>query len=177
VSKLYSYTYMSLDGVIESPEKWTPPYFSEELGQDLSIRLESADAMVLGRATYTEFSRFWPTQADDVPFATLNNTIRKYVVSRTIQHPEWQNTTVISDVDVRDLKSGNGGDLHIAGSGTLVRNWLQQGVVDEVRIMLCPIVLGHGKRLFENGSQTALTLAEVRQFPLGVVSLNYLAQP
>jgi dihydrofolate reductase len=75
MSKLYSYTYMSLDGVIESPQQWSSPFFSDRMGRDLTSRLESASAMVLGRVTYEEFAAFWPRQSDDVPFATLNNTI------------------------------------------------------------------------------------------------------
>jgi len=87
VSKLYSYTYMSLDGVIESPEEWSSPFFSDEMGRDLTSRLESASAMVLGRVTYEEFAAFWPRQTDDVPFATLNNTIKKLVVSHSLGSP------------------------------------------------------------------------------------------
>jgi dihydrofolate reductase len=173
MGKLYSYTYMSLDGVVGSPEKWTSPFFSDEMGRDLAAGLESAVAMVLGRITYTEFADFWPRQGDDVPFAALNNAIRKIVVSKTIQDPGWHNTTVIQDDQIRDLKADAKGDLHITGSGTLVRNWIEQGIIDEVVLMMCPIVLGRGKRLFENGSATELTLVQVEEFPRGVLALTY----
>jgi dihydrofolate reductase len=173
MSRLYSYTYMSLDGVIESPEKWTSSFFSAEMGQDLATRLESAAAMVLGRVTYTEFADFWPRQGDDVPFATLNNTIPKIVVSETVQDPQWHKTTVVRGAEVASLKATSQGDLHITGSGMLLRNLLQQGVLDEVRIIMCPVVLGRGRRLFEDGTATELALTEVQQFPRGVLALTY----
>lgn len=89
MSKLYSYTYMSVDGVIESPQDWSSPFFSDRMRRDLTSRLESASAMVLGRVTYEEFAAFWPRQSDDVPFATLNNTMKKLVVSDSLASAEW----------------------------------------------------------------------------------------
>lgn len=173
MSKLYSYTYISLDGVIESPEQWSSPFLSDELGRDLSSRLESASAMVLGRVTYEEFAAFWPRQSDDVPFATLNNTIKKLVVSDTLQSAEWQNTSIISDPEMEELKAKAEGDFHITGSGTLVRNWIQRGLVDEVILMMCPVLVGTGKRFFENGPTTSLERVGVEQFPRGVMALTY----
>jgi dihydrofolate reductase len=137
MSKLYSYTYMSLDGVIESPEQWSSPFFSDEIGRDLTSRLESASAMVLGRVTYEEFAAFWPRQSDDVPFATLNNTVKKLVVSDSLRSAEWQNTSIIGDADMEELKATGNGDFHITGRGTLVRDWIRRGLVDEVILMVC----------------------------------------
>jgi dihydrofolate reductase len=174
VSKLYSYTYVSLDGVIESPEQWSSPFFSDEMGRDLTSRLESASAMVLGRVTYEEFAAFWPRQSDHVPFATLNNTIKKLVVSHSLTSAEWQNTSVIGDDDMEELKAEAEGDFHITGSGTLVRNWIQRGLVDEVILMMCPVLVGAGKRFFENGPATSLERVRVEQFPRGVMALTYV---
>lgn len=138
MSKLYSHTYMSLDGVIESPERWSSPFFSDEMGRDLTTRLESASTMVLGRVTYQEFASFWPRQSDDVPFATLNNTIKKLVVSDSLRSAEWQNTSIISDSDMEELKLKAEGNFHITGSGTLVRNWTsaqERGFVRRLRLL------------------------------------------
>jgi hypothetical protein len=118
MGKLYSYTYMSLDGVVESPEKWTSPYFSDQMASDLTTRLEAAAGMVLGHVTYNEFAAFWPNQDDSVPFATLNNSIRKYVISSTLSDPDWQNSRVVPPNEVANLKFSAEGDLHITGSGT-----------------------------------------------------------
>jgi dihydrofolate reductase len=107
------------------------------MGRDLS-RLESASAMVLGRVTYEEFAAFWPRQSDDGPFATLNNTIKKLVVSERLRSAEWQNTSIIGDADMEELKAKGEGDFHITGSGTLVRNWIQRGLVDEVSSWSAP---------------------------------------
>jgi dihydrofolate reductase len=174
VSKLYSYTYMSLDGVIESPERWSSPFFSDELGRDLASRLESAAAMVLGRVTYDEFAAFWPRQSDDVPFATLNNTIEKLVVSDSLGSADWQNTRIISDAEMEELKANGAGDFHITGSGTLVRNWIRRGLLDEVILVMCPVLVGDGKRFFENGPTTPLTQVGVEHFPCGVMALTYV---
>jgi|SRR5215216_528515 len=164
---------MSLDGVIESPEQWSSPFFSDEMGRDLTSRLESAAAMVLGRVTYEAFAAFWPRQSDDVPFATLNNTITKLVVSESLRSAEWQNTSIIGDDDMKELKAKDDRGFHITGSGTLVRNWIQRGLIDEVILMMCPVLVGAGKRFFENGSTTSLELVGAEQFPRGVVALTY----
>jgi dihydrofolate reductase len=94
-----------------------------------------------GRVTYEAFAAFWPQQTDDVPFATLNNTIKKLVVSETLQSAEWQNTSVISDADMQELKAKGDGAFHITGSGTLVRNCLPapgEVILAHPRIRQCP---------------------------------------
>ena len=105
MAKLYSYTYLSLDGVMSSPEAWTPPYFGKELQDDLTRRLESSAAMVLGGQTYKEFADFWPKQDSTTPFADLNNGIRKYVVSKSLNHAEWNNSSIVTAEDLPKLKS------------------------------------------------------------------------
>lgn len=173
MGKLYSYTYMSLDGVTESPEKWSSPFFSEEMGQDLTTRLQSAAAMVLGRQTYTEFADFWPKQPADAPFVTLNNSVKKYVVSHSLKNPAWNNTSVVTDAELPALKASAEGDLHITGSGTLVGNWINAGLIDEVRILVCPVIVGEGTRLYATAGLSEFKLVESKPFPLGVLSLVY----
>lgn len=175
MAKLYSYTYMSLDGVMASPETWTSPYFSDEMGEDLTRRLQSTAAMVLGRHTYTEFAEFWPGQSSEVPFADLSNGVRKYVVSSTLDQAGWRNSTVIHVDDLVPLKSG--GDLHITGSGLLVRSLLERRLLDEMVIMMCPVVLGRGQRLFDGVEATGLDLLKVTAFLHGVLCLTYRPAP
>ena len=171
MSKLYSYTYMSLDGVMSSPETWFSHYFSDEMGEDLTQRLQSCAAMVLGHNTYTEFSQFWPKQGSDVPFADLNNGVRKYVVSRTLKQANWHNSTVVGIDDLTRLKSQ--GNLHITGSAALVRSLLERQLLDEVVVLLCPLVLGQGKHLFDSAKRTDLSLVTAASFPHGVQCLTY----
>ncbi len=171
MGNLYSYTYTSLDGVIAEPETWFTPYFSEELGADLAGRLESAHAMVLGGQTYKEFAEFWPKQGHDVPFADLNNKVRKFVVSKTIDQADWNNSTIIGVDDLTELRLS--GDLHVTGSATLVRSLLENRLLDEIVIVMCPVVLGEGKRLFDGLEKTALEMVRATTFPKGVQSLTY----
>jgi dihydrofolate reductase len=170
VGKLYSYTYASLDGVMSSPETWTSPYFSDEMGQDLTRRLQASAAMVLGRHTYAEFAEFWPRQGD-APFADLNNRVRKYVVSSTLERADWRNSSVVGVDELPSLKAE--GNLHVTGSGVLVRSLLERRLLDELVIMMCPVVLGQGQRLFDRAVTTGLDLVKVTPFPRGVLSLSY----
>jgi len=171
MTKLYSYTYISLDGIASSPEKWISPYFSNELGANLAKRLQSCAAMVLGRQTYAEFSQFWPRQGSDVPFADLNNGVRKYVVSKTLNRVEWSNSTIVDVHELTQLKAK--GDLHISGSGTLVRSLLKSRLLDEMVVVMCPLIRGQGGRLFDGIETTGLDLVSVTPFPRGVLSLTY----
>jgi dihydrofolate reductase len=175
--KLYSLIFMSLDGVVESPDRWHFAYYSEEMGRELRTRLESAGAMLLGRVTYEEFAAYWPNQPGGAPFVDLNNDIRKYVVSTTLDSAEWNNTTLIGrDVPeaIRELKRQPGGDLHVTGSPTLVRWLLHAGLLDELRVQLSPVVVGSGKRLFrDGGASIGLELVESTTLPHGVLALAY----
>ncbi len=156
-----------------SPETWFSPYFSEELGDDLTRRLEASYAMVLGRQTYSEFAEFWPKQSSDVPFADLNNKVKKLVVSKTLNHADWNNSTIVGVDNLTRLKSE--GDLHITGSATLVRSLLGSRLLDEITVVMCPLVLGEGKRLFDGLEKTGLEMVNATPFPKGVQCLTYRA--
>lgn len=171
MGKLYSYLYMSLDGVISSPEQWTQPYFGEDLGADLIERLSTCHAMVLGRKTYELFASFWPHQSGEVPFADLNNSVRKLVVSTTLGEAHWRNSaiTTVNGLECEKEK----GDLHITGSGELVRSLITAGKLDSLAIQLIPVLVGTGQRLFEGGKQTGLTLTAREDRQNGVTSLFY----
>jgi dihydrofolate reductase len=170
--------FVSLDGVTEAPEKWTSPYFNEQVGQELGAQMAEADTLLLGRRTYEEFAAFWPDKtAEDDPFAGYINTVPKLVVSTTLKSVEWHNSSLLSG-DVAEqltmLKQQLGKDISITGSGTLVGSLLWQGLLDELRLLLYPVVVGSGRRLFQDGSdQVPLELVDSRAFDTGVVALVY----
>jgi dihydrofolate reductase len=170
----------SLDGVMEAPETWHFPYFNDEMGEAIASGMADSDAMLLGRVTYEEFAAFWPSQegGEDQEFADYMNNTPKFVVSETLQEPlEWNNSTLIDgDVaeEIAKLKQQPGKDISIVGSGTLVRSLLADGLLDELRLIVHPIVLGSGKRLFEEGGdQKALELVDSKTFGTGVLYLTY----
>jgi dihydrofolate reductase len=138
----------------------------------------AADAMLMGRVNYEEWAAFWPRQdPQENPMAAQMNAIKKYVVSTTLEEPlEWQNSTLIKgDVaqDISDLKNQPGKDIVISGSGALVRSSLHLGLLDELKLMIHPILVGRGKRLFEGGErQKKLELVDSRTFSTGVVYLT-----
>jgi len=170
--------FVSLDGVVESPEKWQLPYFNDEMGEAVGVAMAAADAMLLGRVTYQEFASYWPgVSSEDQPFADYMNNTPKYVVSTTLDEAEWNNSTLIKGNVVEEisrLKRQPGKDIAITGSGTLVHSLLQDDLLDELGLMVHPIVVGSGKRLFEDGGDLkGLKFVDSKTFSTGVVSLTY----
>ena len=170
---------VSLDGVIESPEKWSFQFHNDEMAEAQGAGMAAADAMLLGRVTYQEFASYWPYQnSADQPFTDYLNNTPKYVVSTTLEGPlEWQNSTLIKGnvaEAIAKLKRQPGKDIGIVGSGTLVRSLLRQDLLDELRLMVHPIVMGSGERLFEDGGdQKMLELVDSKTFGTGVLYLTY----
>jgi dihydrofolate reductase len=166
---------MTLDGVVESPEQWTGPYFDAELGQAVGSILAANDTMLLGRVTYEGFAAAFAGQSGGV--ADVMNNTPKVVVSTTLKTADWQNSTLISsDVAqaITALKQQPGGNIGIGGSPTLVRWLLRRGLLDALTLFVMPLVLGTGKRLFEAGGEPLpLTLQGSRTFSTGVVLLTY----
>ena len=178
--KVVAAEFVSLDGVMESPDKWHFPYFDEEMGQAVGEGFAASDAMLMGRGNYEEWAAYWPQQdPEENPIAATMNGRRKYVVSTTLKEPlEWSNSTLIKGKEfaeeIGNLKEQEGKDIVISGSGTLVRSLLRDGLLDELKLMIHPIVVGSGKRLFEEGEgQTKLELVDVRTFSTGVLYLTY----
>ncbi len=169
---------MSLDGVVGSPEKWHFPYFNDEMGEAVGAAMAESDAMLLGRVTYQEFASYWPgVSSEDQPFAAHMNDTPKYVVSTTLAEPlEWSNSTLIKgDVaeEISRLKQQPGKNIGITGSATLVRSLLREDLLDELGLMVHPVV-GSGRRLFEEGGDPkGLTLLDSKTFSTGVVYLTY----
>jgi dihydrofolate reductase len=183
VRKVVASELVSLDVIMEKPEQWSFSYSNDEMQEANASGMASSDAMLLGRVTYEEFAAFWPYQdRTEQPYTDYLNNTPKYVVSRTLQEPlEWQNSILIKGnvaEEVSRLKEQPGKDIGIVGSGALVRWLLREDLLDELRLMVHPIVLGRGKRLFEEGAdQKALELVDSRRFSTGVVYLTYqLAQ-
>ena len=170
--------FVSLDGVVESPEKWHFPYFNDEMGEAVEAAIAASDAMLLGRVTYQEFAAYWPgVSSEDEPFATHMNNTPKYVVSKTLDKAEWNNSTLISGnvaEEITKLKQQSGKNIGITGSATLVQSLLQDDLLDKLGLMIHPVVVGSGKRLFqEGGGPKGLKLVDSMTFSTGVVSLTY----
>jgi dihydrofolate reductase len=170
---------VSLDGVMQSPEEWAFSYSNDEMAEANASGMAHSDAMLFGRVTFQEFAALWPYQnSAEQPFTDYLNNTPKYVVSTTLQEPlEWNNSTLIKDnfaEEISRLKRQPGKDIGIVGSGTLVRWLVRNGLLDELGLMVHPIVLGSGKRLFEDSSdQVALELVDSKTFATGVLYLTY----
>jgi len=179
MKKVTAGLFVSLDGVTESPEKWQLPYFNDEMGEAVGAAMVAADAMLLGRVTYQEFASYWPgVSSEDQPFADYMNNSPKYVASRTLEGPlEWNNSTLIKGnlvEEIARLKRQPGKNIAITGSVTLVQSLLEQDLLDELGLMIHPVVVGSGKRLFEEGGDPKkLKLVESKTFSTGVVYLTY----
>jgi dihydrofolate reductase len=178
--KIVAGLFISLDGVVEAPDTWHFPYFNDEMGAAVTEQMAQGDTMLLGRRTYEEFASYWPHQGSDVELADHMNQTPKLVVSTTLKSLAWQNSTLISGDAAQELgrlKQQPGKNINITGSATLVRSLLRDGVLDELRLLVHPIVVGAGKRLFEDGGaplpQPPLKLAESKTFSTGVLYLTY----
>ena len=175
--RLVAVELVSLDGVMESPEEWAFSYSNDEMEEANASGMAASDAMLLGRVTYEQMSAYWANQSGGVPMVDYLNSVPKFVVSTTLDTVEWQNSTLIgSDVaeEIARLKQQPGKDIAILGSGILVRSLLQDDLLDELRLIIHPIVLGSGKRLFEDGGdQKALELVDSKTFGTGVLYLTY----
>ncbi len=178
--------FLTLDGVMEAPGgefhpdgkgAWTFQFFNDEAGKFKFDELFAADALLLGRVTYQHFAAAWPSMTDEEGFADRMNSLPKFVASTTLQEPlEWNATLIQGDVAeaVSKLKQQPGQDILICGSADLVHTLMQHDLIDEFRLMLFPVILGSGKRLFREGiASTALRLVETKTFSSGVVVLSY----
>jgi dihydrofolate reductase len=162
--------FISLDGVFEDPGGaegyehggWTFTFNQGEDGGKFKLdELMAADAQLLGRVTYEGFAKAWPAMTDPVGFADKMNAMPKYVVSSTLTEPAWHNSSVIGLDHVAKLKDQYPGDILVAGSGQLVRGLTDRGLVDEYRLMVFPVILGTGKRLFDGATMTRLALTDI----------------
>ncbi len=170
--------FLSADGVMEAPETWHFPFQTEEIGAITQRQIRDTDAFLLGRVTYEIFAGYWPAQThNEFGIADKLNGAPKYVVSTTLPRADWNNSTQIkSNVieEIRRLKQQPGGRIGISGSATLVHSLLDAGLIDEIQVLVYPLVLGKGIRLFvDGGYRSPVKLADSKIFPNGVVFLSY----
>ena len=173
--KINAWLFVTLDSVIEAPEKWVKA--DDDMFGAIEADYAKSDALLLGRRTYETFAASWPERGSEVPNADWMNNTRKYVASTTLESPEWNNSTVIDDDvagAVARLKLEDGKDIMVNGSGALVRTLMRDQLLDELRLYVHPVVLGSGRRLFEDGGgQFELKLADTHTYQNGVASLTY----
>lgn len=178
--------FITLDGVYQAPGGreedseggfefggWQAPVSDDEAGAAIAAEIGRMDALLLGRATYDIFSSYWPHQTGDI--ADALNRVPKFVVSGSLHDPSWAGTTVLPDAAAAGSLREDYGQVHMFGSGFLIRSLLSAGVLDRLHLWLYPVALGQGKRLFDDGIvPTTFSLAEpARSFPKGAVSLVY----
>ncbi len=174
--------HMSLDGVMEEP-RWSMPYWTAATTKYKYDELFSSDALLLGRVTYEGFAAAWPSMKDEQGFADRMNGLPKYVATTTLTDLTWHNARALTgDVAaaVRALKEQEGENILIYGSAVLGQTLRQHGLIDEYRLMIHPIVLGSGKRLFQEGSDMSalkLKLIDTQSFDSGVIVLTYAPTP
>jgi dihydrofolate reductase len=190
MSRLVVNENLTLDGVMQSPADpdedrrdgfehggWAPPYFDQVMGDVAAEGMAKGGAMLFGRRTFEQFASFWSTQPDDNPFAAVLNNRQKYVASRTLEEPlSWRNSTLLQGdamEAVAKLKE-QPDDLVVLGSGALVRSLMRADLVDEYVLLIHPLVLGTGRRLFSDGGSSAdLRLVDTKTTTTGVVIATY----
>ena len=186
MGKIIVSEFMTLDGVIEAPggeeslgerSSWSIPYFNEETAKLKLDELLASDALLMGRVTYQIHAAAWPSETDEVGFADRMNSLPKYVVSTTLEKVEWNNSRLIRGNipdEVKKLKQAVQRTILIDGGSDLVNLLMQHDLIDEYRLLVHPVVVGQGKRLFREGSQKKeLRLIEAKALSTGVVALTY----
>lgn len=171
--------FLSLDGVMEAPEKWVFPYQGRDVAQAIEEQTLATEALLLGRVTYEGFAAYWPNYhgTSDARIAERLNNQPKYVVSTTLKTANWNNSTLIKsnvEAEIKNLKQQPGGDIAVIGSGGLAHWLMKADLIDEYQLMVHPIALGRGMRLFEGDFDlTRLSLVNCRSFQSGVLQLVY----
>ncbi|RFA23545.1 dihydrofolate reductase family protein [Subtercola boreus] len=180
--KLTAGLFMSVDGVVESPNLWQFDSFDEQLGAQMGAMMGSVQTAVLGRIGYEQWSDYWPSAPADDPFGAFINPIEKFVASRTLSGPlTWQNATLIDgdlSTFLTELKQTEGGDISVFSSISLVRQLLFGGLLDELTLMIHPVVAGSGQHLFEKtDATTRLELLRSNITSKGNAVLTYALRP
>jgi dihydrofolate reductase len=174
MGRIMAVEYLTLDGVFENP-MWTQPYFDGAVGAYQGEAQKWADALLMGRVTYEDMSQAWPAMGDDpATGADIMNSIGKYVPSSTLTEPTWNATFLTGNVveEVTKLKQDEDKKLLVYGSGQLTETLREAGLIDEYRLLICPIVLGQGRRLFTGGTPSSFTVARSQTAPSGMILLD-----
>jgi dihydrofolate reductase len=174
--KIIAGMFITLDGVIEAPEKWNPPYYDDQMTQAVQAQMATAGTHLYGRRSYELFRSVF-TGPSQPPHAPMMTAAPKVVVSTTLQNPDWGPTTLISSnvaAELTKLKQQPSKNITVGASGTLVRFLLAEGLLDELTLLVHPVVAGTGKHLFEGGSHPVrLNLLQSTPHGNGVVALHY----
>ena len=179
--KIIVSAYITLDGVMQAPGGpeedfkyggWSAPYYDEALDEIAEKQKQPAKDLLLGRKTFEIFASFWPEHEDIWPGI---NDVTKYVVSRTMKKSDWKNSVFLESIeDIEKLKNSDGSDLLVSGSGSLIQTLLKHDLVDELWLLIHPLTLGTGKKLFDNGTiPAAFSLIESTATPSGVIAAHY----
>ena len=178
--KIAAGLFISLDGVVEFPERWGFQYLDNDMSEAIVAGIARADAVLLGPATYRLFARLWPHQTDDVPMAKFLNHSLKYVASRTpdkMGKLEWEPAILLKGElasALAKLKAETGKTIQVPGSPKLVRSLLQEGLLDELSLTICPEIVGSGMRLFDEATDhVRLTVEQSRVSSNGAISVTY----
>jgi dihydrofolate reductase len=180
--RIINSTYISLDGVIQNPQDWPSTGADDNAGVIQTELLLSCDAVLMGRHTYDGFAAVWPTRSGD-PYSDHINNMAKYVASSTLRNPEWNNTTVISGdlaPEIKRLKAQPGRDIVQYGFGPVSATLMEHGLLDELRLWVHPLFIGHGSPqdlLFRPGPATKLELGGTTTLKNGIVILSYQVRP
>lgn len=169
--------FISVDGVVESPDQWQFDNFDEDMMNMMMTEIGAQDTVLLGRVTYDEWAPYWPTAQHDQGFADYINNVPKYVFSSTLTRADWNQTTLVKTSlteQVKQLKQQTGQNIGVAGSPSIVRALVQADLLDNLTLLVHPVVAGTGKRLFPDGSALKrLALADVQKTRSGVAVLRY----
>lgn len=174
--KVVAGLFISLDGVVESPDKWQFDLFDEDMASAMASHIAEEDTILLGRVTYQDWVGYWPTSNDE-PYASHINNTPKYVASTTLKQVEWMNSTLIKGSladQVKSLKQQSGKNIGVSGSPSVVRSLLREDLLDELTLMIHPVVVGSGKKLFMDGmGLKRLRLVNSRMSKSGIAILTY----
>jgi dihydrofolate reductase len=176
--KVVAWLFISLDGVVEAPNEWQFDVMDDDMLGDITSQMDAEDAIFMGRVTYQDFAPYWPTSTDE-PFASHINKTPKYIVSTTLDEVgwgQWDKPTLIKEdlaKEITKLKQGPGKNIGVSGSPGLVRSLLQEGLLDELMLMIHPVIVGHGKRLFYDSDLQRLKLVDSKVTGSGVAILTY----
>jgi dihydrofolate reductase len=178
--KIVVSTQMTLNGVEENPQNWSFDYFNEDFMTYASAQLKAADALIMGRVTYEGFAQAWSARAGADAFADRMNSLPKYVASRTVKDGlTWNSSLIGSDLvaEVTKLKQQPGGDILQFGIGELTYTLLEHGLIDELRFLVYPVVVGKSGHIFDHIDRANLKLLESKTLSTGVMILHYQPQP
>lgn len=168
---------MTIDGIVETPYKWSQPYVTDDMSKGIDMALNGSDAVLLGRRTYEIFSNIWPSQGSDMPMADFLNRTHKYVVSSTLSNLGWGPASLLNGEfrsEIMKLKEMPGKSIQVPGSPTLVQSLMKEGLLDQLFLSICPIAVGNGLRLFEGIPEPlSLKLVDSRSSATGVISAVY----